>query len=71
MNDNIFKRDYKIEITFDINGLPHWSLYRKGIRIVANDEQEHMVYEAFSELKEKLDNRIPPIKKVHQSKTVI
>ncbi len=53
----IFKRDYKIEITFDINGLPQWGLYRKGIGIVANDEQEQMVYEAFSELKEKMEKR--------------
>lgn len=62
MNDNIFKRDYKIEIAFDINGLPHWSLYRKGISIVANDEQEEMICEAFSELKEKLDNK--PIRNI-------
>ena len=55
--ETIFKRDYKIEINFDINGLPHWKLYRKDTCIVANDEQEQMVYEAFSELKEKMERR--------------
>ena len=56
MNDNIFKRDYKIEIIFDINGLPHWRLYYKDIKIVANDAQERLVSEAFGELKEKIDS---------------
>ena len=56
MNDNIFKRDYKIEINFDINGLPHWSLYYKGTKIVANDAQECLVSEALGELKEKIDS---------------
>ena len=57
MNDNNFKRDYKIEINFDINDLPHWSLYYKGTKIVANDAQEKLVSEAFGELKEKIDSR--------------
>lgn len=54
--ENNFKRDYKIEINFDINGLPHWSLYNKGTKIVANDEQEQLVSETFGELKEKIDS---------------
>lgn len=53
--ENIFKRDYKIEINFDINGLPHWRLYRKGIGIVANDEQIQMVSETLGEIKLKID----------------
>lgn len=53
--ENIFKRDYKIEIAFDINGLPHWKLYRKGIGIVANDEQTQLVSETLCELKLQID----------------
>ena len=53
--DSIFKRDYKIEIKFDINGTPYWHLYRKDVGIVANDEQGKMVSETFEQLKQKFD----------------
>lgn len=68
MNDNNFKRDYKIKIDFDINGLPHWKLYRNGTCIVANDEQEQLVSETLGELKEKLDDK--PVRKISTPKDI-
>lgn len=53
--ETIFKRDYKIEITFDINGTPTWSLCYKGKAIVANKEQEQLVTDTLGELKEKME----------------
>lgn len=55
--ETIFKRDYKIEITFDINGTPTWMLCYKGIAIVANKEQEQLVSDTLRELKEKMERR--------------
>lgn len=55
--ETIFKRDYKIEITFDINGTPAWMLYYKGKGIVANEEQERLVYDTLVKLKEKMERR--------------
>lgn len=53
--ENIFKRDYDIEINFDINGTPFWRLYHKGERIVANYEQIQMVSETLGEIKLQID----------------
>lgn len=56
--ENIFKRDYKILINFDINGLPHWKLYHKDKNIVSNDEQEQMVSETFEQLKLQINKHL-------------
>lgn len=53
--ENIFKRDYDIEICFDIHGTPFWRLYHKGEIIVANYEQIQMVSETLGEIKTKID----------------
>jgi len=39
----IYKQDYKIVVTWDINGNLYWMLYRKGIPVNANEEEMELV----------------------------
>ena len=39
----IYKQDYKLVTTWDINGNPYWILYRKGVPVAANEEEMELV----------------------------
>ena len=51
-----FKRDYKIEVTADMNDRTFWRLTRKGEPIKPSDEDEQVVAEMLQEILNKIKN---------------
>ena len=51
-----FKRDYKIEVTADMNDLTYWRLLRKGESVSPNDEDRQVVVEMLQEVLERIKN---------------
>ena len=42
-NRMIYKRDYRIVVSWDINDNMYWTLFRKGIPVQANEEEMELV----------------------------
>lgn len=51
----MFKRDYTIIISADVNDNVYWQMLRKGEPAVCNEEEEKLVEEMFGEVFNKLE----------------
>lgn len=51
-----FKRDYKIEVTADMNDCTFWKLIRKGEPAKPSDEDKQVVAEMLEEILNKIKN---------------
>ena len=42
-NRMIHKQDYSITVNWDINGNMYWELFKKGLPVIANEEEMELV----------------------------
>lgn len=55
----MYKRDYTIIISADVNDEVYWQMLRKGEPAACNEEEIRMVSQILSELKDKIDKQYP------------
>ena len=53
----MYKRDYKIIISADVNDEVYWQMLRKGDPVACNEEGEKLAEEMIGEVLHKLENK--------------